>query len=307
MFYTIGDVHLGKRFKSKDIPLDKRGIREQILRLRFEQVIARAIKQVQKGDYEGIVFMGDLFDSFCVSYEDILIAYNGLKKIPITTPVVILEGNHDQSKNTDRVSAFQILEVLCRDIWNRFFVTNKRDWYYINNSLFVPYLGKGVNSIITSPDKTIDIYGHFEEEDFPWLRNNFAHVYSGHIHSPRQEGNLTVVGSIMPYTFAEDPTNTFMKTCTLAEYEADVAAGTSSSRCYRLKLQAGEEMPDSATANCLQLSRYSSEKAVEQEDLSVNFESFDLEKLMHEALDTLGVFQEFYDLYTKYRLEESNV
>lgn len=307
MFYTIGDVHLGKRFKSKDIPLAKRGVREQILTLRFQQAVTRAVKQVQKGGYEGIVFMGDLFDSFCVSYEDIMTVYNVLRSIPITISTVILEGNHDQSKNTDRISAFQILETLCNNVLNLIFVSSKRDWYYTGNSLFVPYLGKGINQIITKPVSTADIYGHFEEEDFPWLKTHFAHVYSGHIHSPRQEDNLTVVGSIMPFTFAEDPTNTFMKTCTLEEYEEDLRNGVAPYRCYRLKLQAGEEMPDSATANCLQLSRYSSDKAVEQEDLSVNFETFDLEKLMHEALDTLGVFQEFYDLYTKYKLEESNV
>lgn len=112
----------------------------------------------------------------------------------------------------------------------------------------------------------------------------------------------------MPFTFAEDPTNTFMKTCTLAEYEEDVKNKISPYRCYRLKLQDGETMPDSATADCLQLSRYTGNNAsIEQEDLSVNFETFDLEKLMHEALDILGVFQEFYDLYTRLKLEESDV
>ena len=53
--FLIGDVHLGRKFRNKDIPIEKRGIREQILRLRFQQYIDLAIKTVNSGKCQFVV------------------------------------------------------------------------------------------------------------------------------------------------------------------------------------------------------------------------------------------------------------
>lgn len=313
IFYTIGDVHLGKKFRSKDIPLDKRGVREKLLLARFQLYVNNAIKQCKSGNYKGIVFLGDLFDSFCVSYEDLLMAYQILYEIEKAhIPCYILAGNHDVSKDMTRISAFSLLRKMMHDGGCRYigFIENDIKVYSLEDNIsyiFVPYVyGKNYEEQLAPyaklPGKKI-VFGHFEEPYTNWLKANFTEIYTGHIHLPRKEANVTVVGSIMPLTFAEDPTNQFMRTCTLADYEADLAYGLSSYRCYRIKLNEGEELPKDP--DCLQMSVYKVGEINDTEDLSVAFETFDLEKLMHEALDNLGLFDEIYKIYAEYKMQEA--
>lgn len=311
-YITIGDVHLGKKFKSKDIPLDKRGIREQLLVARFNQLVDKAI---ENKNALGVIQLGDLFDSFCVSYEDLIQAYQILKKFEDNkVRCYILAGNHDISKDSQRISAFSILKKLFQRT-----LGTSRYVFFIEGSpyamispsneriLLVPYIhGKTAAEILSSevnPVYSTTVYGHFEESDFDWLKHHFNQIYTGHIHLPRKEGNLTVVGSIMPFTFAEDVTNTFMKTCTLQEYEADYVKGLTSGRCYRIKLKEGESLP--ADTDCLQLSEYKQKPDELQEaDLNVDFEVFDIEKLLHEALDDLGLFLEIHKIYSELKMAE---
>ncbi|MBP5469043.1 MAG: metallophosphoesterase [Candidatus Riflebacteria bacterium] len=314
LFYTIGDVHLGKKFRSKDIPLDKRGVREKLLLARFQLYVNNAIKQVKGGYYKGVVQVGDLFDSFCVSYEDLLLAYQILSEFEKNQiPCYILAGNHDVSKDNTRVSAFSLLKKMMTDSGYKHisFIEENVRAYKIGDEtyIFVPYVhGKTYEEQLTPytklPGKTV-VFGHFEEPYTDWLKRNFGEIYTGHIHLPRKEGNITVVGSIMPLTFAEDSTNQFMRTCTLADYEADLAHGLSSYRCYRIRLKDGEELPNNP--NCLQMSIYRDNKDdSDSEDLSVAFETFDFEELMHEALDNLGLFEEIYKVYSEYKMLEAS-
>lgn len=308
-FYLIGDVHLGKRFRSKDIPLDKRGVREQLLKAQFLNLVNKAIASVQNKEKTGVIIMGDLFDSFCVSYEDVFFAKQVLNKFnEDKVPCYVLAGNHDGSKDSSRVSAFVLLEQLMYPIVSVNFIRDgvsyliKKDERY----LLVPYVHGKTYQELLEPfvDKKFSTYvfGHFEEPYTDWLKSNFTHIYTGHVHTPRIEDNVTVVGSIMPFTFAEDPTNSFMKTCTLSEYESDLASGVSLGKCYRLKLKEGEELP--ADPVCLQMSVYRENAKNESEDLEVAFEEFDLEKLMHEALDDLNLYDEIYEIYSTQKMAE---
>lgn len=299
-YALIGDVHIGRKFRSRDIPLEAKGIREQVLAAQFKMKVEEAVKEVSEEGKEGIIIMGDLFDSFSVNYDDLMTAYHILKNcIPEDISVYILAGNHDLSKDRTRTSAFDILSMLLPKI------NFVRDVTKIGVDLLVPYYPSDELAEKLSDYKGLccTVYGHFEETDFSWLRTWFLRVFSGHIHCRRQEGNLTVVGSIMPLTFAEDPTNTFMKTCTLAEYEEDHNLGVSYGRCYRLKLKEGEELPSHPA--CLQMSKYIEPKTTKKEvDLNVDFEPFDIEKLMHEALDSLGLYNEVYNQYLENKMSE---
>lgn len=313
VFYTIGDIHLGKKFRSKDIPLDKRGMREKLLLARFRLYVDNAIKQCKNGSYKGVVILGDLFDSFCVSYEDLLLAYQILYDFEKNfIPCYILAGNHDVSKDNDRVSAFSLLRKLMHDGGCKYvgFIEKEVKVYSLDNQyyIFVPYVyGKTYEEQLTpyinlNGKKTV--FGHFEEPYTNWLKSNFDEIYTGHIHLPRKEDNINIVGSIMPFTFAEDPTNQFMRTCSLSEYESDSEKGLSSYRCYRIKLGPNEELPKNP--DCLQMSVYKEGQDNSTEDLSVSFETFDLEKLMHEALDELNLFDEIYKIYAEYKMQEAS-
>ena len=312
-FYTIGDIHLGKKFRSKDIPLDKRGVREKLLLARFQLYVNNAIKQCKGGSFKGTVLLGDLFDSFCVSYEDLIMAYQILYEFEKNQiPCYVLAGNHDISKDNTRISAFSLLKKMMGDSGCKYvgFIENDVKAYKIGNEsyIFVPYVHGKTYEEQLSPSAKLEgkkiVFGHFEEPYTNWLKTNFTEIYTGHIHLPRKEDNVTVVGSIMPLTFAEDSTNQFMRTCTLADYEADLAYGLSSYRCYRVLLKPDEELP--SNPDCLQMSVYKEGRDdSDSEDLSVAFETFDIEQLMHEALDNLGLFEEIYKIYAEYKMQEA--
>lgn len=306
--YTIGDVHLGKRFRNKDIPLDKRGVREEILRIRFDQYVKLAIKAVKSGKYEAVVQLGDLFDSFAVSYEDLMFAYKTLLQFcNEKIPCYILAGNHDYSKDNSRLSAFDVLSKMFELTKDNFvhFIKDKPKALYLEDyvHLLVPYShDHDSKQDAKSMYAQTVIYGHFDEPFPDSWQTNFAHVYTGHIHKPEVRGNITIVGSILPFTFAEDAHNSFMRTVTLDEYEKDLSLGLSNYRCYRIILRDGEELPEEK--HCLQMSVYKEKEADEDSDLTVAFETFDLEQLMHEALDDLNLFEEIYKIYSEYKMSE---
>lgn len=312
-YMFIGDAHIGRKFRSRDIPLDAKGLREEILFAQFAKLIDKGIEDYKAGKIKGIIQLGDLFDSPNVSYNDLMKVYHVIYKCrQEKVPFNIIAGNHDISKEGARHSAFDVL-------YEMFNYTSGYIHIWKNGTLGYPSCGgQPDDEVILCPyitegtaeehlgnlaDKGYIICGHFEEADFPWLKAHFKQVITGHIHSPRKEDNLVVVGSIMPLTFAEDPTNTFMKTCTLAEYETDLADGCSSGRCYRLKLKEGEEMP--LNPQCLQMSKYVEEKKqIAEQKLDVDFEPFDIEKMMHDALDTLGLYEEVYQAYLENKMSE---
>lgn len=317
--FLIGDVHLGRKFRNKDIPLDKRGVREQILRLRFQQYIDLAIKSVKLGKSDFVVQLGDLFDSFSVSYEDLLFAYEQLSKFEKEQiPCVIIAGNHDLPKDKSRVSALAMLARMFQsEVQYVKFVMDTVEIFRpflpraeaTEEHIFVPYSHEhdsreGIDKYTGFREEKCYLYGHFDEP-FPveW-QSKFTHVYTGHIHSPKEEGNISVIGSILPLTFAEDINNSFMRTVTLDEYEKDLEMGVSDYRCYRIKLREGEELP--AEKHCLQMSVYSEKNESEGENLNVEFETFDIEKLLHEALDETGLFDEIFGLYNEYKMAEVN-
>ena len=311
--FLIGDVHLGRKFRNKDIPLDKRGVRENILRLRFQQYVDLAIKSVESHTYNCVFQLGDLFDSFAVPYEDLLFAYEQLSKFnQSNVTCYILAGNHDLSKDTNRVSA---LSMLKRMLGDKCVHIVDKDYQVVHDNLnneqhvLIPYSHESdsrnnLRPFRVLPGFTSYIYGHFDEPFPAEWQSQFTQVYTGHIHKPRTEGNITVVGSILPLTFAEDANNSFMRTVSLSEYEKDLAEGVSEYRCYRIKLNEGEELP--TEKHCLQMSVYKENTEPEEQDLSVNFETFDIEKLMHEALDGVGLFDEVYNLYTEYKMAEAS-
>ena len=81
-----------------------------------------------------------------------------------------------------------------------------------------------------------------------------------------------------------------------------VAKDNSNNISKAKRLLKGEELPEER--HCLQMSVYNPRNDVEGENLDVEFEAFDIEKLLHEALDETGLFDEIYSLYNEYKMSE---
>lgn len=102
----IGDTHLGKVFQT-GIPLDRRGEREESIWKQFEEELTAP------GDEVLFIHMGDLFDKMVVPFNVLMRAANLLSSA--TRRVLILRGNHDASRDTGQVSAFDVLEAIIGD------------------------------------------------------------------------------------------------------------------------------------------------------------------------------------------------
>ena len=101
-FTLLGDPHLGRTFVH-GVPLHRRGEREAMLWRDFAQSLSSVAAPLH-------ICMGDLFDRAVVSYDTIVSAarlyMHAAAKFP-QTKFIILRGNHDTSRDADKVSAFE--------------------------------------------------------------------------------------------------------------------------------------------------------------------------------------------------------
>lgn len=313
MFYLIGDVHIGRKFKT-GVPLNRRGEREEMFYTKFKEEIAKGINEVKVGRSAGVVQLGDLFDTFSVGYTDLFKVMSALYEFEINqVHAYFLAGNHDLAKDQTKISALKALQHLTNG-WNYvhfiidhpflFSLSNNQDQY----GLMVPFshtqtLEEQLEPFAEYKGKIQYMYGHFEEPYTDVLRSWAKEIYTGHIHTPRQDGNILVKGSILPITFGEDPNQDYMITCTLDQLQ-DWAA-KSHNLCFRVKLKEDEVLP--TDFDCLQMIKYTKEYDVnDPEALEVSYAELDMEKLFHEALDEVDLFDEFYQSYLNSKMEEAN-
>ena len=105
----IGDCHLGKIFRT-GVPSSKYNLREEQIFKDFEYHMD------QGKNCLFTVIVGDLFNSFKVSNEVLLKAYNTLckyiNKESYTSTIIIIPGNHDLSKDSTKISSYFLLTLL---------------------------------------------------------------------------------------------------------------------------------------------------------------------------------------------------
>ena len=65
----------------------------------------------------------------------------------------------------------------------------------------------------------------------------------------------------------------------------------------------GETLPDDV--DCLQIISMRNDVEDNNEDINVDYDMFNIEEMFHEALDELGLFEEFYNLYLENKLAAS--
>lgn len=252
----IGDVHLGRKFVH-NVPLHRRGEREEGQFIQFEQ----ELNEVE--GYDTCVQVGDIFDKAIVGFDVIMRTVDLIRRAAEHHQGVdyfFLRGNHDASKDLTRVSAFDILSALLHGIGNV--------WV-----LHEPGVHNGIGFAPWSPTiPAADLVGFFKDlplvvghwdldgfgNDFNVVptkvlsKNNCMRVVTGHVHVPeffeRDGVEVTVVGSMQPYSHGEDPERKIYVTVSVD----DLLEGDYTDKCVRVDLKPDESL-ENMDINCLQL------------------------------------------------------
>lgn len=272
-FQVLGDTHLGRTFRT-GVPLHRIGDREAMVWKQFETNLMEAPPGMH-------IHMGDLFDKFVVPPEVVLRAAEIYDKAALANPAttyVVLMGNHDPSKDRTKRSSFDIFEALAQN------VIVVRTPLIIENLGFLPYsvFGTAEESLkeILEQGTPEIVFGHWDVVDFgganviPTQSLSAAGImtaYTGHDHRPREEKRhgvtINVVGSMQPYTHAEDDTCQWYVTLPLAE----TVGRDFSQMNLRVLLAEDEVLP--MDINCLSI--LAKRVADTSEDPSVDTEEFE--------------------------------
>lgn len=290
---TLGDPHLGRKFET-GVPVHRRGERERMQLEKFRRALFETDADVH-------VTMGDLFDKFIVPPEIVLFAastyFEAASKNP-NTIYVVLRGNHDVSRNTDKASSWDLFVALV-DQHPNIVAVDQEPWGY-ENLLFVPYDPFNYDHLEEHLVETVDtVFAHFDIVDFGghnviptklFAEHGVKTVYNGHDHNAREldrDGvHVVVTGSMEPFTHAEDAAGDLYITVTLAE----LAGLDVTDKNVRVLLQPGEALP--ADIDCLSLI---GKRVTVEEDRVVDtsdFDAIDLKDMLARALTGLSVKDE---------------
>lgn len=288
----LGDPHLGRRFVN-GVPLARRGDRERLVWADFKASLERGAGR------RFHICMGDLFDKSVVPFWVILdtaMAYRQAAAQAPDTHFVILMGNHDGSRDADFRSAFDVFTALVAGVPNIVVVRDKA--VVIDNLGFCPWhpFRSSAEIIADLPEGLAAVFGHWDVDSFGGAPHNLlpfewfaarpdVACYTGHVHKPevRQINGVEVniVGSMQPYAHGEEAEPAMYLTVCLTELEALIGGGTDLRNiCIRVALKPGEELPE---IDCLQLTHVRVSEEGEADDLDVQFDSFDMDRLMAES------------------------
>jgi len=289
-YEVLGDPHLGRKFET-GVPLHRKGEREHMQIEKFLASLMNAKAEVH-------VTMGDLFDKFIVPPEVVLFAAHAYMRAAEDNPntfYVILRGNHDVSRNTDKASSWDLfcaLVDICPNVW-----AVDEHPVELGGMFFVPYDPFNYDHLEGYLNDGIDtVFGHFDIVDFGGhnvaptallARHGVKTLINGHDHVAREldrDGvHIIVTGSMEPFTHAEDKTGELYVTVTLDELaKLDVR-----NKNVRILLKPGETLPDEI--DCLSLT---AKRVSEDENTSVDtteFDSLDLDDMLALSLDGLTV------------------
>lgn len=313
MLRIIGDVHLGRTFKN-GVPLDRRGEREAMLLAQFEQ----EMNMVDDGDI--VCQIGDLFDRYVVPLYVIMQTAVIIRRAAEDHPrvsYIFIAGNHDLSRDADRVSAFEVLEQMLRSPKNILFVIDTS--VRIGGYAFIPWspfkTAQEMVEMLPPEERYEAILGHWDIDGFgkdlpnliptALLSTLTDKVYTGHVHKPQtftRDGiEVDVVGSMQPLAHGEEAEPKMYLTISLEELEANSL--DLSRCCVRILLKPGEVAPIPSEVGCLQLT-VKREGVEEAEDIEVEFDDFDFEGLLREALGPSGIQEKVLGHYEQMRGDE---
>lgn len=304
MFKVLGDVHAGRKFIN-DVPLHRRGEREaEVLRQLEEElnVLPEITTHIQ---------VGDLFDSFDVDNETLLqvaVSYNRAALVHPWCTYIIIAGNHDRSKDETKVSSFKLFEILMGRMANIRVLYTPGFWGSFG---FLPWRpnrsAKELAEELVSRHKLVQkekleaVFCHcdiasYGGDDFNLiplaeLSEITDNVITGHVHRPQKyvyEGrvNVTVVGSMQPYSHAEDVKGERYITVTTNQLR-QIEPSTLRNKYVRVMLQEGEETPE--IPDCMGFKTVQEAKKPEALEVEVEFKEFNTERLLSECMVELKI------------------
>jgi DNA repair exonuclease SbcCD nuclease subunit len=287
---TLADPHLGKAFV-QNVPLHRRGERERIVWAEFERQLGPDAADLH-------VMLGDLFDGPIVPLVVIERAANLYLKAARRHPQTrffVLSGNHDASRDLEKVSAFDLFKDIVANRLDNLQVL--KEVTSLENVTFFPW-----SPTVSAEDSVENLpsriergvaFGHWDvdlrSDPFnliPTLalkEQGFERAYTGHVHLrdwfERDGVDVHVVGSMIPLAHGEDADGTTYVTMSLAEAR-DADPEALRSKCLRIKLAPGEVYD--LQIDCLQLQIERAESS--SEELEVSLGDFDLSKLFSDVL-----------------------
>lgn len=312
-----GDVHAGRKFIN-DVPLHRRGEREKevLTQLKDELDVPEST--------EFHVQVGDLFDSFDTDREtirDVAVIYLLAAQVHDKTIFVVYPGNHDKSKDTTKVSAFDLFAKIVegqRNIWvieepTVFFSSGLSGNFYgvIPYDPFKPakQLAEELTKVhsndlyqSTRPGKLTAVFTHCDTKSFDDRQFNLLpiqelskvtnQVYNGHVHTPSlmKVGDLIIenVGSMQPYGFGEDPEHKRYLTVTPDEL-ATRPLEFWKDKYIRIRLSPDAVPPEAPDCMGFKVVYEQEKMEVEENGMEVQFESFNTRTLFASCMDELKV------------------
>ena len=282
----LGDVHLGRVFKT-GVPLHRRGEREAMVKQQFHAELTMTC------DY--LIQVGDLFDKHRVDLNDVVFAADTIVMVARNHPdrqYFFLAGNHDLSRDLEKISSFELVARLCEGLSNVWFVISYPICTPDGKIAMIPWSPtKTAAEMVGGLTGTYDcVVGHWDKVAFGDAPNLIPlealskitkKAVSGHDHVPDtySYNNMQVnfVGSMQPYSFGEDPEEKFY--INLSLQQAQNIKMDLTNMCIRVWLGHGEELPDDL--DCLQL--VGKRVGETTEEIEVSFE---------DGLNTLALFHE---------------
>lgn len=289
--HTLGDVHLGKKFEN-GVPLHRRGDRE---RMQFNQFVDDLATECSLH-----IQMGDLFDKMVVPYSVVFsaaMAYRAAAQRNPDTTYVVLRGNHDASRDLDKVSAFQLFSELVRPFG---VVVADDQPLAFDGHVIIPWhpfisAAEMVEAHADLIRNAKAVYGHWdvvmgETNQIPAGRLKALGVveaFTGHDHNKRTmeiEGlTVHITGSMQPYSHGEDPEGNLYVTMSLLE----ALSGDFKDKCVRIQLMPGEDLAE--PIDCLQLTLQRVRAENDADMGEVAFDAFDFQELFDQAVAEVGL------------------
>lgn len=306
---VIGDPHVGRTFRT-GVPLHRLGDREEMVWEDFEQQLNL--------EADMTVIMGDLFDKFVVPPEVVLRAYDVLTTAADNgREIVILRGNHDASRDSNKKSSFDLLRELT---WRTDgILVAERAGYHRTDEGWLLVCGWSPDvsahddvSGLCRPDPAHPIlaaFGHWDITQHGEDTHNLipldalanlgvTKVFTGHIHKAeaftRSGMEVHVVGSMQPYAHGEEPVLSTLYMTLTPEQAEDMLAGDEdifADSNVRILLIDGAEYP--REFNCLSRTFKRTLSGVAKVDEDGNavaaYDTFDLRTMIGTTLTEFGV------------------
>lgn len=302
----LGDPHLGKAFKT-GTPPHRMGDRDHIQINAFKNSLLSIPENTHLH-----VCMGDLFDRPHVPESLVLQVYLTYKHACTANPevtFVLLEGNHDASRDASKASSFDVLAHLLEGLTNMVVVQSRPKQFGNRGKtyLFVPWvLGKDAEEVVSNLPSHINfnaIFGHWDLDNFkgqedlnvlPYdtLSKVTNIVVTGHIHLPetRTYGDMVVIGtgSMLPCSHAEDPSEKLYVTRTRHTVVEVLAQDESVYHDYHLRVELEPHEDPLAGIDCLSLTHKRLEDVDDLGNLTTQVDEFDLQALFFSTLEDEG-------------------